>query len=319
MSSSHTKRINVVPYDPRWPHLFDEEAVHIKTALGDNCVAVHHVGSTAVPGLASKPKIDIIGVVRDPLISIAQLESVGFAYKGEWNIPFQYGFTKREGTSINLHVFEEENPEIELNLLFRDYLRTHSKERGEYAALKANLLSDGTSFVRTSGGFAGYTLGKHAFIRDILKKTGFSGVRIIHCTHHIEWEAARHFRQHYFFDKEQRTDPYTWTFNHPEHVHLVLCQGVDSVGYAHIQRWPKARAAMRMIVIDEKCRGKGLGAQFLALCEKWLRTHAIHTLHIESSQKALSFYSRYGYSEMAFNDPEGHESHPDDTAIGKQL
>ncbi|MBX9977612.1 MAG: GNAT family N-acetyltransferase [Alphaproteobacteria bacterium] len=313
------KHIHIAPYDPRWPSMFDEEAVHIINALGDNCVAVHHVGSTSVPGLAAKPKIDIIGVVKNPVKAIKQLEEVGFSYRGEWNIPFKYGFTKRGEASINLHVFEEGNPEIELNLLFRDYLRAHSKERDEYAALKTDLLSDDSSFVRSNGGFAGYTLGKHDFIDSIHRKTGFDGVRMIHCTHHVEWEAARHFRQHYFFDKLDIPDPFTWTFDHPAHVHLVLCQGADIVGYAHIQRWPEARAAMRIIVIDEPFRNTGLGIQFLTLCEKWLKGQGIHTLHIESSPKALPFYLKNSYREMPFNDPEGYESHPDDTAIGKLL
>jgi GrpB-like predicted nucleotidyltransferase (UPF0157 family) len=91
--------------------------------LGGNYLAIHHVGSTAVPGLAAKPKIDMIAVVHSGDLSIAQLENIGFSYKGEWNIPFKFGFTKRGQDEINLHVFEEGHPEIELNILFRDYLR----------------------------------------------------------------------------------------------------------------------------------------------------------------------------------------------------
>ena len=60
-----TKLIEFVPYDPIWPKIFEIESENIKQALGDNCVAIHHVGSTAVPGLSSKPKIDIIAVVKD--------------------------------------------------------------------------------------------------------------------------------------------------------------------------------------------------------------------------------------------------------------
>jgi GrpB-like predicted nucleotidyltransferase (UPF0157 family) len=83
-----SKEIQLVPYDPNWPHIFEKEAMLIRRALSDNCITVHHVESTSVPGLTAKPKIDIIAVVRSGGLSISQLEKLGFSYKGEWNIPF---------------------------------------------------------------------------------------------------------------------------------------------------------------------------------------------------------------------------------------
>ena len=71
------KIIEVVPYDPNWPHIFEKEAALIKKALWDNCIAIHHVGSSAVPGLAAKPKIDIIAVVRNLFFDKSQLEAIG--------------------------------------------------------------------------------------------------------------------------------------------------------------------------------------------------------------------------------------------------
>ena len=56
------KSIQVVPYDPTWPQIFLSEAMLIKQALGENALAIHHIGSTSVPELAAKPKIDIIAV-----------------------------------------------------------------------------------------------------------------------------------------------------------------------------------------------------------------------------------------------------------------
>ena len=75
--------ITLTPYDPVWPELFAEQAALIHEALQENGLAVHHVGSTAVPGLAAKPKIDIIAVVHDGPAAIAPLEQAGFDYKGE--------------------------------------------------------------------------------------------------------------------------------------------------------------------------------------------------------------------------------------------
>ncbi|WP_339040762.1 GrpB family protein [Candidatus Lariskella endosymbiont of Hedychridium roseum] len=84
---------------------------------------LHHVGSTSVPGLAAKPKIDIMAVVLDLFFKESQLEAIGYRYRGGFNIPLRRYFTIRaEERSINLHVFEENDPEIELNILFRDHL-----------------------------------------------------------------------------------------------------------------------------------------------------------------------------------------------------
>src|SRR5579872_2938376 len=118
-----TKKIVVVPYNPDWPKIFEDEALKIKKALGANCLAVHHIGSTSVPGLSAKPVIDMIGVVKTPEEAIKPLEYLGFKYKGEYNIPMRYYFNRSEGVDTNLHVYAEGHPEIELNLLFRDYLR----------------------------------------------------------------------------------------------------------------------------------------------------------------------------------------------------
>ena len=89
-----------------------------------------------MPGLSAKPVIDMIGVVKNPEKAIQPLESLGFKYKGEYNIPMRLYFNRSEGINTNLHVYEEGHPEIELNLLFRDYLREHPEAREEYAKLK---------------------------------------------------------------------------------------------------------------------------------------------------------------------------------------
>jgi GrpB-like predicted nucleotidyltransferase (UPF0157 family) len=130
------KHIEVVPYNPEWPKMFEAEASAIKEALCDNCIAIHHVGSTSVPGLQAKPKIDIIAVVIDPATTISPLESIGIQYRGEYNIPLHYGFSRRGNVDVNLHVYAEGHSEIELNLLFRDYLRSHPEARDKCGALK---------------------------------------------------------------------------------------------------------------------------------------------------------------------------------------
>jgi GrpB-like predicted nucleotidyltransferase (UPF0157 family)/GNAT superfamily N-acetyltransferase len=314
-----TKTIEVVPYDQSWPRVFESEAELIKKVLGGNCIEVYHIGSTAVPGLASKPKIDIIAVVQNGKDSIASLGAAGYNYRGEWNIPFKFGFTKRDVSAINLHVFEEGHPEIELNLSVRDYLRSNQDVRDRYAALKYDLILDEASHQKNGAMYVGYTLGKNDFIQQILKEVGFNRLRFLICTHYVEWDVAKHFRQKYFFDQINVKDPYEWTFNHNDHKHLILYQGTDIVGYAHIQLWPESRAILRIIVIDEDKQKLGLGGHFLGLIEKWMRLIGIVSLHMDSSKEALPFYKKHVYREMQLNDPDGYASHPEDVAVGKVL
>ncbi len=144
-------------------------------------------------------------------------------------------------------------------------------------------------------------------------------IRMAKCIHTSEWEAAKRLRNAYFFDPLGIEDPYTWTFDHPDHVHFVLYKGTMIVGYAHIQRWPNHRAALRIIVIDEGYRNLAYGTQFLHLCEAWLKHQGIVTLHVDSSPAALAFYRKHAYVDMPFNDPEGHARYPQDISIGKVL
>jgi len=154
---------------------------------------------------------------------------------------------------------------------------------------------------------------------NIDAKSGFNKLRITHASTDREWQAVRQFRQKYFFDKVPISDPYTWTFDHNEHVHFILYQGTIIIGYAHIQLWNDLRAALRIIVIDEVYRNKGMGSYFLSLIEKWLKSQRITKLQIQSSPEAYHFYVQHHYINMLFNDPDGYESDPRDIEIGKIL
>lgn len=318
-SEKEIRNIEVVPYDPRWPEYFASEASQIKEALGDQCIAIHHVGSTSVPGLAAKPKIDSIVVTKNPEVCIQKLEAIGFKYRGEYNIPLHYGFSKRGEREVNLHVYKEGNPEIDLNLTFRDYLRSHPEVRDAYGALKLELLKKKASFEKKDSLFTGYNLGKDAFIRSVLERAGFNRLRFVICTHFNEWEAAKTLRKRYFFDKISTTDPYEWTFKHSDHTHFILYKGVEIVGYAHIQLWPESRAALRIIVIEKGFRNQGFATQFLKWIEIWLQSKRYTSLHTEASPDSVGFYKRVGYRAMPFKDPDGNAGDPCDTPMGKLL
>lgn len=212
-----------------------------------------------------------------------------------------------------MHVFEKGNPEIERHLKFRDWMIAHADDREAYGKLKRELA------VKFPHDMMSYCSGKDDFITAIDTKTGFDGLRIVQALTDREWEAVRHFRQKYFFDRVPILDPYTWTFKHIEHIHFVLYKGTKMIGYAHIQLWPEKRSALRIIVIDELCRNLGIGGQFLKTCECWLSARGIKKLQIQSSPEAYQFYCTHGYIHMPFNDPDGHESDPRDIDVGKDL
>ncbi len=301
--NTKTKPVEVVDYDYQWPEIFTKEASRIKKTLDSiGCLAVHHIGSTSVPGLAAKPVIDIIAVVQEPEKAIDLLETLGYTYKGEYNLPFRYFFSKEivkdVSPKIHLHMYKSGNPEIELALAFRDYLRTHLDAVVEYSQLKAGLLTQKTSFEKRAGSsFGGYTLGKDPFIRKIISKTGFDKLRLTHCAHSYEWEQAKTFRKHFWARKDILFDPLTWTFNQPEHIHFSLYQGVKSIGYSHIQLLPDQKAILHMLELDHHCLN--MRGQFLTLIETWLKQQKkCAELSLQTSPAKQVFYESLDYQAL---------------------
>lgn len=138
------RTIEVVPYDDRWPARFQEIAGEVTGILADEIVAVHHVGSTAVPGLAAKPIIDILVEVRD-IARIddynAKMEGHRYLPKGEFGIAGRRFFIKgnEESRLAHVHIFAQGDPGIGRHLAFRDYLLGHPAEAAAYGRLKQEL------------------------------------------------------------------------------------------------------------------------------------------------------------------------------------
>jgi GrpB-like predicted nucleotidyltransferase (UPF0157 family)/GNAT superfamily N-acetyltransferase len=304
--------VEVVPYNSDWPEMFLQEAAKIRAALGDNCVTVHHVGSTAITGLSAKPIIDMVPVVKDILkVNATALENLGYEGRGELGMLFRRYFSNHV---CHLHVWEEGNPEIDKQLIFRDYLMSNPAESKRYEDLKLDLAKT------FSQDRASYTLAKGDLIKEMLHKGGFQGMTMVPALTDKEWASVKHMRQKYFFDLlVNKEDPYTWTFDDLKHFHIILMKGCDIIGYAHLQFWPDSRAALRIIVIEEGYRKQGFGRYFLAKLERWLIHQGILSLHIQSSPEAQVFYRHAVYSEMPFNDPDGYEGDPRDIEMGKTL
>lgn len=299
------KNIEVVPYNPEWPEQFAAEAAIISQALGDNLLDVHHIGSTAVPSLSSKPIIDIIAAVKSGADSIALLEKSGFVYKGEWNIPFKFGFSKRDRIQVNLHVYEKDHPEIELNLVFRDYLSNHPEALAEYQNLKLELLKNESSFQKKAGAlFTGYNLGKDAFIRKVLQATEFNRLRFLRCSHHLEWKEYHRIRKTEIFDDLPNI---TYDENHSSitdinHIHFILCQGTKVVSFAHIEFLENSEVALRSLATDGSYQNQGFGTQLMQLLEKWLKQQGKRLIRMHANPKSEKFYPKLGYVDMPFDD-----------------
>ena len=309
------KKIEVVPYNPKWPEMFAEEAKQVWQALGNNCIAIHHIGSTSVPGLAAKPIIDMLPVVRDILEvdrAVGAMERLGYEAKGEYGIAFRRYFQKGKNTRThNVHIYEQGDPEIDRYVRFRDWLRSHDDDAKSYAQLKLKLAEQFPEDILQ------YCSGKDTFVARIDAKDGFDGWRMVQALTDREWAAVRAFRLKYFF--KSNVDPFTWTFERKDHVHWVFYMNDEIIGYVHLQLWPEDRAFLRIIVIDEQHRKLGYGSQLLGLCERWLRHRGYKKLMIQSSPEAYQFYCKHGYAKMPLNDPNGHKTDSRDIEIGKLL
>lgn len=230
---------------------------------------------------------------------------MGFTYKGEWNIPFKFGFTKLGEYKINLHVFEENHPEIELNLLFSDHLRSHPESVSEYAKIKEQLLLEEGSFKKQEGHlFTGYNLGKDAFIRRILEKEGYARHRFLKETHIKEWESYHRIRKEQIFDRTHVVyDPNHPTIHAKGNFHFILCLGMNVVTVAHVEFLNEFEVALRSLATDEPYKKQGLGKTMMELLEKWIKHQGKKVIRLHAASQAEGFYRKLGYFDMPFDDP----------------
>ncbi len=161
-----SQHITVTDYDPLWAKNFEEESLLIKDIIADNCIAIYHIGSTSVPGLAAKPIIDIMVVAKslEKADDVAEdFFEIGYEYLGEFGIAGRRYLRKGgDERTYQIHIFQADDwINIGRHLAFRDYMRTHEKERDEYAKLKIELAQ------RFPYDIDGYCDGKETFVREI--------------------------------------------------------------------------------------------------------------------------------------------------------
>lgn len=167
-SSLVNEQIQVVPYDPRWPALFAAERAALKATIGAWVTGgIHHVGSTAVPGLDAKPIIDILVGVESLTASRACFEplaGLGYLYAPYLSEEMHW-FCKPDPAlrTHHLHLVPTEGRRYVEELAFRDRLRVSPETARDYAALKHDLA------IRFRDDREGYTEAKTGFIRTVLR------------------------------------------------------------------------------------------------------------------------------------------------------
>jgi GrpB-like predicted nucleotidyltransferase (UPF0157 family) len=165
--------IQVVEYDPAWAERFEALRSEYSEALsvaGVPVVAIEHVGSTSVPGLAAKPVIDCDIIVEEAHVEAASavLLSLGFAPLGELGIPQRWAFDEPERLAgTNTYVIVAGSLSLQNHLAVRDVLRADRQLRDEYGEVKKRVGAEAADIYA-------YGAGKNAMVQRILEAAGLS-------------------------------------------------------------------------------------------------------------------------------------------------
>ena len=165
--------ITIAPYDSAWPGRFEEEAHRIRQRFGQLALQIEHVGSTAVPGLAAKPVIDIqVSVLSlDPrFLYRARLAELGYIHMSLGEFDLVYPFFKRPAdwpSTHHVHLCVVGSQQERDHLAFRDALRRSPAAAAEYAALKRKLACEYDGLTLESQ--ERYSLSKTEFVRSVLE------------------------------------------------------------------------------------------------------------------------------------------------------
>ncbi|NNH57774.1 GrpB family protein [Rhizobium laguerreae] len=160
------RAIKVVDYDPSWPRLFAEISTEVSALLGDRLLSIDHIGSTSLPGLAAKAKIDLDAVIISDAFLPAAIEMVraaDFVFHGDTGEQ-RWAFTRdHQAYGFKLYLCGPDNRAHRDRILFRDYLRDHPERAKAYAELKRRLAAE------AGGDWDFYTGGKTEFVSETVR------------------------------------------------------------------------------------------------------------------------------------------------------
>lgn len=161
------RKVEVVQHNPEWKNLFEIESQAVTKALGQNAIAVHHIGSTSIPNIYAKPIIDLLVEVKN-IYEVSQsnshMEKIGYQNMGEFGIAGRCYFRKDNylgERTHHVHVFQVNSSEITRHLAFRDYMIAHPAKALQYSDLKRKLAHQFPNDIES------YMDGKDDFIKEI--------------------------------------------------------------------------------------------------------------------------------------------------------
>jgi len=159
----------VEKYNPEWPRRFEEIKEFLGEKINEACLRIEHVGSTAIPGMVAKPIIDLILVIKPDLWEEIKslLEERGYNYRGDQGIKDREVFRLADETILPIHhlyVCPEDSPELKKETVFREYMKTHKKDRERLNVLKWSLAE------QFNNDRALYIDGKDAMVKEITEK-----------------------------------------------------------------------------------------------------------------------------------------------------
>ncbi len=159
------EEIQIETYSPEWPQLFESSRDRIANALPGIAISIEHIGSTAVPGLAAKPVIDIDLIVSNPEQEekyVPALVSLGYELTIREKTWYQHRVLRHNTPRVNLHVFGPECPEHIRHILFRNWLCDHAIDRQRYVEAKLTAKNSVTTM-------QDYNQNKQELVRDIYR------------------------------------------------------------------------------------------------------------------------------------------------------
>jgi GrpB-like predicted nucleotidyltransferase (UPF0157 family) len=163
--------ITVSAYDPEWPATFAQQEKQVRAALGARVLALEHIGSTAVPGLAAKDRVDIDLIVADPTAEdeyVPALRVAGYTLRTREPHWYEHRCLWTDDHGVSLHVFGPDCDEHLRHLILRDWLREHPADRERYEAEKYRVAAEHPMSM------AHYVHGKAGVIVDVLRRAGLS-------------------------------------------------------------------------------------------------------------------------------------------------
>lgn len=163
------RQVLLVPWTPEWAAQYASAAAEVTSLLGDNLLAIHHIGSTAIPHMPAKPTIDVLAVVTN-IMRVDRAEQslleAGWQPRGENGIAGRRYFRKGSDAlhTHHLHIYPPGHAQIERQLRFVAYLSSHPEEAERYATCKQKLAAE-HPFDPVS-----YTEGKGPLVEELLQR-----------------------------------------------------------------------------------------------------------------------------------------------------